>query len=225
MANILQDVRLLLSTGLEVYIMNVSATQNSPLKALYIAQSNIATQAKLESTPIPNSTDDKVTLSVEGRQAAASVVKSGVEQYAMPSWFSDFSPAFSNLGAGEQVEEGRKFSEMSEKLRADGEMSQKDQNAIQSYLNNMSATVERKQTEAHYMQNTALFEEYGTIHNNHFNEALAEQGITTQEDWNEKVLNVEGNNQALRFSIMEKMFNDPRAMELMNTLGIKRPNV
>lgn len=205
--------------------MNVSATQYSPLKSLHVMQSNaIANQSSFD-TATKSAGGDTITLSSEGQQLAATMTKSGVELYALPSWFGEFSPAFSNLGLGERVEEGRKLVAMSEKLGADGELSLKDQNAIQSYLNNMSVTAERKQVEAQYYNNKALYEEYGTIHANHFKDALAVQGIDTQEDWNEKVINAPGNNQELRMSIMEKMFNDPRAIELMNILGIKKPVV
>ncbi|WP_323816539.1 hypothetical protein [Cellvibrio sp. NN19] len=205
--------------------MYVSATQHSSLKSLHVTQSNaIANQSSLNiATTI--SGDDTVTLSAEGQRLAATMTKSGVEQYALPSWFGEFSPAFSNLGSGERVEEGRKFVAMSEKLGTDGELSLKDQNAIQSYLNNISVTAERKQVEAQYYNNKALYEEYSTIHANHFKDALAAQGIDTQDDWNEKVINAPGNNQELRMNIMEKMLNDPRAVELMSILGIKKPVV
>jgi hypothetical protein len=205
--------------------MNVSAIQHSPLKFLHVKQTDAIPNPGSLDVETKMSGSDTVTLSAKGQQLAATVNKSGVEQYALPSWFSEFSPDFFNLGSGERVEEGRKFVAMSEKLNSDGELSLKDKNAIQSYLNNMSVTAERKQIEAQYFNDKALYDEYGTIHAKHFKAALAAQGIDTQELWNEKVLNTPGNNQELRMSIMERMFNDPRAVELMNVLGIKKPVV
>lgn len=65
--------------------MYVSATQHSPLKSLHVMQSNaIANQSSLNiATKI--SGDDTVNLSAEGQQLAATMTKSGVEQYALPS--------------------------------------------------------------------------------------------------------------------------------------------
>lgn len=209
--------------------MNILSSLHAAIKSPFATHTATTTKPTAASAPneiaTPKPSDEKVTLSAEGKQAASSTAKTGVEQYALPSWFMEFSPEFFNLGSGGRVEEGRRFVAMSEKLGADGELSKKDQQAIQSYLDNkMPITSARKQVEKHYLQNQELFKEYGAIRNKHLNDALAEHGIVTQADWNQKILNVEGDNQALRFSIMEKMFNDPRAMELMATLGIKRPS-
>lgn len=208
--------------------MNILSSLHTAMKSPLSTQAVATTKPTEASSEVatPTSSDEKVTLSAEGKYAASSTMKMGVEQYALPSWFMEFSPEFYNLGGGERVEEGRKFMAMSEKLGADGELSKKDQQAIQSYLDNkMPMTSARRQVEAHYLQNQDLFSEYGAIRSKHLNDALAEHGIVTPEDWNQKIRNVADENQALRFSIMGKMFNDPRAMELMTTLGIKRPSV
>jgi|GEM_PF-3275301 len=208
--------------------MNILSSLHAAMRSPLSTQAAVTEKSTAPASDVATkkSNEDKVTLSAEGKQAASVSAKTGVEQYALPSWFMEFSPEFFNLGSGGRVEEGRRFVAMSEKLGADGDLSKKDQHAIQSYLDNeMPMTSARRQVEAHYLQNQNLFSEYGAIRNKHLNDALAEHGIVTQEDWNQKVLNVDGDNQALRFSIMEKMFNDPRAMELMSTLGIKRPSV
>jgi len=209
--------------------MNILSSLHVTMKSPFATHTATTTKPTAASAPneiaTPKPSDEKVTLSAEGKQAANSTAKTGVEQYALPSWFMEFSPEFFNLGSGGRVEEGRKFVAMSEKLGADGALSKKDQYAIQSYVDNkMPATSARRQVEAHYYQNQDFFKEYSGTHKKYVDEALAEHGIVTQEDWNQRVLNVEDDNQALRFSIMEKMFNDPRAMELMTTLGIKRPS-
>jgi hypothetical protein len=207
--------------------MNISSAQSSVLKPLLYAQPGEA--PKPTDRAINNSIDHErnkdVTLSSEGQKASGSSLMNGIERYALPSWFSDFQPELSDLTfSSTAIKEGRKFVEMSDRLAADGSVSIKDQHAIQSYLDNMPTTQHRKNVESHYVQNKDLFAEFGAIHKNYREEAMAEHGIVTQEDWREKVLNAEGDNQALRFSIMQKMFDDPHAMELMTTLGIKRPS-
>lgn len=209
--------------------MSILSSLHGAMKFPLSTQTAMATKSSAISVSndlaSPKTSNEKVTLSAEGKQAASATARTGVEQYALPSWFMEFSPEFSNFGRGERVEEGRKFVAMSEKLGADGELSKKDQQAIQSYLEHkMPATSARKQVEAHYLQHQDLFKEYSAIHSKHLNDALAEHGIVTPEDWNQKIRNVADENQALRFSIMGKMFNDPRAMELMAALGIKRPS-
>lgn len=208
--------------------MNISSAQSSVLKPLLYSQPGEALKPtdRVINNSIDHERNKDVTLSSEGQKASGSSLMNGIERYALPSWFSDFQPEISDLTfSSTAIKEGKKFVEMSDRLAADGKVSIKDQHAIQSYLDNMPTTQQRKNVESHYVQNKDLFAEFGAIHKNYREEAMAEQGIVTQEDWREKVLNADGDNQALRFSIMQKMFDDPRAMELMTTLGIKRPSV
>lgn len=210
--------------------MTVINSLNTALRSQYVFSNNLAQKEVSAVNPISssNTVADKVTISLEGQLKSDTTAKTGVEQYALPSWFMEFSPAFSNLsdGADARMEEARQYTAFYEKLAADGEISSKDMEALKSYVDTMMpANTQRKQLEADYNQNRALYNEYGSIHNRYLNEALADQGIVTQEDWNVKVKNAPDENQELRLSIIEKMFSDPRAMELMNILGIQKPAV
>lgn len=214
----------------EMPIMAVINSLNSASRYQYILPVN---HPQKETTPVnatsnSNTMTDKVSISTEALMKVENASKTGVEQYALPSWFMEFSPAIFNLsnGADARMEETRKYTAFHEKLAADGEISSKDLAALKNYVDTMMpANTQQKQLEADYHQNRALYNEYGSIHNRHLQEALAEQGILTQEDWNQKVINASDENQELRLSIINKMFNAPRAIELMNILGIQKPHV
>lgn len=185
-----------------------------------------AFQTKTIEPPKSSSSEDKVTLSAAGLQASAQA-NPPLEVYAMPSWFMDFSAEVSNLTySSSTMAETRRYTEFSEKLMADGHLSQADLQAMESYIrNDMPATQRRKDVEQHFAQHKNLYEEFGAIKNKHMQASLAEHGIKTQEDWQEKIMNQPGHNQELRMSIMQKMFNDPRAVELMQQLYINQPKV
>lgn len=212
---------------MEVLRMNVLSSTNHAQRP----QSSLQSIAETTSSPAvgsvtaPRATDEKVTLSSEA-QKITSTPKTGVEQYALPSWFSEFSPAFANVssGADARLEETKKYTAFHEQLAADGAISLKDAQALKTYMDvMMSANSESKRVQADYIQNQGLYKEYGRIHNQYLQDAMAEQGIVTQADWDAKVKNASDENQELRLSIIEKMFSNPRAMELMSLLGIQKP--
>lgn len=209
--------------------MNISTTFNVSLRSqhgLLPMMTTKSAQTSADTVVAHANNSDKVTLSSEGLSASRTAIDAELAKLALPSWFTEFKPERSIVTDGRMVEEGRRFVRMSEQLGADGVLSAADERAIQSYLdNNMPATSRWKENEIHYNQNRALYEEYGAIYQKHVNAAQAEQGIVTDQDWIDKVRNAPDDNQALRFSIMDKMFNDPRAMELMDVLRIIRPQV
>lgn len=87
-----------------------------------------------------NSFADKVTISFEAQQIAESLEREKVEQYIPPS--TELSPAFSNVPTGSDVflEEARKYTLLHENLSADGEISARDIEALQGYVDIMIST-------------------------------------------------------------------------------------
>lgn len=208
--------------------MNISTVSATSLRATYglIAHTNspVSEPAKLAQP----SSEDTVTLS-SAADALDEKTKADLAKVALPSWFSEFSPPFYVFTEEEQSKrslEVSRYHAMSEALTADGNYSQKDQQAIQQYMDTMMPeNKQRIARETHFIQNQGLYSEYGSIKNRYFQESLAEQGIVTAEDWDMKVRNAPDENQALRLSLREKMLNDPRALELMSLLGVKKPSV
>jgi len=64
--------------------------------------------------------------------------------------------------------------------------------------------------------------EYNKIFSENYQETKAEHGIVTQEDAYEKMIKDAHFSEGVRRSLEEKMRNNPRAAELMNTLGIAK---
>ncbi|MAT65878.1 MAG: hypothetical protein CMN57_09560 [Gammaproteobacteria bacterium] len=64
--------------------------------------------------------------------------------------------------------------------------------------------------------------EYARILRQAYDEAKQENGITSHEDYISKVLNTPNDNLAVRDSLKEKLLDNPRALELMDALGISR---
>lgn len=201
--------------------MNISSATNKVLYGSYGSQLNsqaaLTNRVNNQSNVNINTTEDKVTISSEGLNAA----NQSLESSRLPSWITDFMPKFNMLN-GDAVEEGRQFVKYHEQLAADGAISAKDEKALQTYLRNMPVTQLRKDLEIDMNKNKGLYEEFGQIHKNYLDESLAEYGIGPNE-WKEKIMSVAGDNQSLRNSVIQKMFNDPRAMELMDKLHIQRP--
>lgn len=88
----------------------------------------------------PNSFADKVTISFEAQQIAESLEKERLEQYVPPP--TELSPAFSNISSGPDVllEEARKYTLLHENLSADGEISMRDIETLQGYVDIMIST-------------------------------------------------------------------------------------
>ena len=66
-------------------------------------------------------------------------------------------------------------------------------------------------------------DEFQKIFDSAWSGALREQGVNTHQDYVEKVLRAPGDNPALRNSVVEKTLANPRALELIDQLGWKRP--
>lgn len=208
--------------------MNISNVIDTSLKTAYTLRSVATPQTSEPSRLTQQSSEDKVTLSSAANDLDAKT-REDLAKMALPSWFYELSPPFYLITEEQHNKlsaEVSKYHSMSEKLTADGDISSKDQQAIQSYINTMMPeNKQRIARETHFLQNQDLYLEYGSIKNRYYQESLAEQGIVTSEDWDLKVRNAADENQTLRLSLREKMLNDPRALELMSLLGVKKPEV
>ncbi len=193
---------------------NYGANQTSSQSAEAIRDEKTPQQSNIE-------THDKVSLSAEG----LATQQKDLEAYRMPSWIADYLPEIHDLSYSiAAIEEGRGFVRFSEKLAADGNISAKDRYAINSYLSNsMPVTQHRQEVEIAAQKYSKELEEYGAIHKAIVDKAFSEFGILTQADYQEKVLGVPGDNEDLRLDIAQKLLDNPRALELMEKLGIKRP--
>lgn len=122
--------------------MSIVGSLHSALRHQYELPATPAQKPTSEAKVIysSNSFADKVTISFEAQQIAESLEKERIEQYIPPT--SEPSPAFSNPSAGSDVllEEARKYALLHENLAADGDISMRDIEALQGYVDIMLST-------------------------------------------------------------------------------------
>ena len=108
--------------------MNISSATNTALYGSYGSQLNsqaaLTNKVNNHSNANINTTEDKVTISPEGLNAA----NQSLESCRLPTWITDFMPQFNMLN-GDAVEEGRQFVKYHDQLAADGAISAKDEQA------------------------------------------------------------------------------------------------
>ncbi len=209
--------------------MHISGPSSYFPTAPFGASANNEAEATKQNTVVSTqqSYEDKVTISAEGRKASATASPMSLESLRVHSWATDFSAEstlFFTNSMDRVIEESRRFNHFSERFGSDGHLSDDERQAMINYRrNNMPLNTQFNEYEQFDLKHKNEFEEFGAITAAHRKEAFAEFGIFNYEEFQEKVLNVEGDNQALRKTIQEKILNDPRAVELMGILHIKDP--
>lgn len=122
--------------------MSIVGSLHSSLRHQYELPATPTQKPAAEAKVVYNSSAfaDKVTISFEAQQIAESLEKERIEQYIRSP--TELSPAFSNTSAGSDVllEEARKYTLLHENLSADGEISMRDIEALQGYVDIMIST-------------------------------------------------------------------------------------
>ena len=196
--------------------MNISHIQN----ACFYNLTNNTPSLRPHSDGInsSNSDMDKVSLSAEGMKAS----EQALEEFRIPSWLSQYYPKQTDLTVSvSAIEETRQLFQMHDKFNSDGHISRTEQQRLDNYRNNnMTANQTLRNNLEFLSKYKDELSEYGKIVNNYWTTAKEEQGIT-QKNYNEKVLQAEGDNESLHQSFRKKLLTDSRALELMDILGIK----
>lgn len=122
--------------------MSIVGSLHSTLRHQYELPATPAQKPTSDTKVIYSSSSfaDKVTISFEAQQIAESLEKERMEQYRPPT--TEPPPAFSNASAGSDVllEEARKYALLHANLSADGEISMRDIEALQGYVDIMLST-------------------------------------------------------------------------------------
>jgi len=184
------------------------------------------------STPIQKTTEksgstdeDTVNISSQGKLAAKTDLDS-LESYRIPNWMVDFVPNQNILNSADAMKETRAHLGMVEKMTADGPLSAAEKYFMIDQLANHSPATQKMHANAEFrMTFKNELGEYAGILRQAYDEAKQENGITSHEDYISKVLNAPDDNLALRDTLKENLLNNPRALELMDTLGIARPSL
>lgn len=174
----------------------------------------------------PSST---VSISAAARQAAAGDRADPLENYRLPEWKASLLPPTTIQYATEldgAIQETRAAGEFLNKLTADGDYSAADRAKMKAYLDanapiNRALRETREFNEAHRSE----LAEYGGYLDAAWFSSLREQGVESRQDYVDKVLNAPGDNTPLRNSVTEKLLANPRAVQLMDILGIGKPEL
>ncbi|WP_321491810.1 hypothetical protein [uncultured Desulfobacter sp.] len=195
--------------------MNISHIQNA---CPYNSPNNTPRPHYSNGINSSNSNMDKVSLSAEGMKAS----EQDLEKFRMPSWISQYYPKQTDLTISTQaVEETRQLFQMHDHFNSDGHISRTEQQRLDSYRNtNMTANQTLRENLEFLSKYKDELAEYEKIVNTYYTVAKEEQGIT-QKNYNETVLQAEGDNESLHQSFRKKLLADSRALELMGILGIK----
>lgn len=201
-----------------------------------ISESNTAVFTNLNKTnssdkPLINKAEatsktDKVSITWEGRSAAENAMHADLQQYAMdvPSWTHQYSLQGRML-SGHDVNKITDLNKMYDKFGEDGFMSLKEQKAIKAYeQTTMLSQSEQRSAFNVLTNNPKEVDAYEKKIDFHMTEARKELGISNkylkgselEEAGMDNVLH-----QAFKTSIMK----DPSTLELMDSLGVKRPKL
>lgn len=146
-----------------------------------------------------------------------------LEHFRLPNWLPGMT-ANRVINGGKAVEETRELIKMYERARSDGIITDNEQRKIDEFRRtSMPDNDSAREYHYFYQKHGNEIEEYNGIFRNAFDEAKAEHGIESHKDYVEKVLNVPGDNIVLRNSVVSKLLENPRAVELMDVLKIQRP--
>lgn len=124
--------------------MSIVGSMHSTLRHQYDLPTTTMQKAASEATLIQNSNSfaDKVTISFEAQQIAKSLQQEKIGSARPSSSASDLPNNFFNTSAAPDVmlEEALKYALLHENLAADGEISARDIEALQGYVDIMSST-------------------------------------------------------------------------------------
>jgi len=140
-----------------------------------------------------------------------------LEAYSLPRWYGDYLPEWSLYTP--QI--NREFFSFAESLGSDGTISEGDRAAMRSYLDNDPG----HQTQLRHSRLRAEFQsefrEYSNLLDDAFQAALKDSGITSRRDYYEKVIQTPGFSEQVHQSMVARLKDDPRAVELMEAMGVK----
>ncbi len=179
------------------------------------SRNNASSTTGMESSQDVHVKSDSVTISKEAKELA-NAESLPLEAFALPSWLNEYIPS-SNVAGGIN----RDFWNFVGTLTNDNALSGGDKAQIKEYLKNDPTHQEMLDKDKFTAQHNKKMTEYMASLQSYFKEALEQNGITSKQDYYEKVILDDSYTQKVRQSMMQKMDNDSNMQELMSILGIK----
>ncbi|REL34972.1 hypothetical protein [Thalassotalea euphylliae] len=197
--------------------MNViDARQVNTPKSSYA--NSVQHQLEQFNTNSPNKNNaDTFSLSEAGRSALSN--EAALSQLALPNWYTEFSvPSLDLTSSSAAIKEGAQLVALSEQYSADGHVTAAEQQAIASYRHHMSANQQLLAHDQFNQTHQQQIDEYTAIKQDAMAAAKAALGLD-----NDSFLPSlhDPNSAALGEQFKAIMLANPKAVTLMNTLGVK----
>ncbi|PNV83181.1 MAG: hypothetical protein C0627_06510 [Sulfurimonas sp.] len=179
------------------------------------SRNNGSSTRDMESSQDVHVKTDSVTISKEAKELAEADTLP-LEAFSLPSWLNEYIPSSSVVGGI-----NRDFWNFVGTMTNDNTLSGGEKAQIKEYLKNDPTHQEMLDKEKFTTQHNKKITDYMTSLQSYFKEALEENGITSKQDYYEKVILNDSYTQKVHQSMMQKMDNDSNIQELMSILGVK----
>jgi hypothetical protein len=179
------------------------------------SRNNGSSTGDMESSQDVHVKTDSVTISKEAKELAEADTLP-LEAFALPSWLNEYIPS-SNIAGGIN----RDFWNFVGTLTNDNALFGGEKAQIKEYLQNDSTHQEMLDKEKFTTQHNKKITDYMTSLQSYFKEVLEQNGITSKQDYYEKVILDDSYTQKVRQSMMQKIDNDPNIQMLMSIFGVK----
>jgi hypothetical protein len=167
------------------------------------------------------STQQQKTSAAEGFQDALDAATREeenlpVEAYSLPDWYADLTPKQCILNPCIN----HAYWNQVEAFGADGTISHEEQAVLASMRENDTARQTELENEAWRWEHREELSEYFGLLNGYLREALDENGIEGAAAYYENVVLNPAGSEQVRQSFMDRLNANPRALELMESLGV-----
>ena len=187
-----------------------------------------AAQQPVEVSQGQNFSKSNVSLSSAGRQAyelEGNASLPGLEDMRVPNWKKQYLPPSIDLSASDMaINEAKKYQQIHDDAYKDGSVSPSERKTINSYRSSMQANETMRENTRFNQEYRQELGEYGQYVNEAYRGAMSSAGVVTRQDYTD-FLNNEGVNIAVHDDFRERLFSNPRAVELMRVLGVDQASL
>lgn len=173
-------------------------------------------------TNLPNDTSvrmDKVTISEEAKRLNVQTDEKNLplQANALPSWFNKYIPSSSM----QSTKVDHDFWNFIGGLTSDNSISSDEKIRIKEYLQRNHAYQQRSADDKFASEHNNDIKDYMSALSDYFKDSLQENGITSKQDYYNKVILNEDISEQVHQTMTKKIENDSDILELMSTLGVK----
>ena len=169
--------------------------------------------------------EGRVNLSERGR-LAVEAEQGALESYRLPAWMADLIPEQSVLNVAEAIQETRAHLSELERMASEGQDASARRAFTMDRLANHSPATRQMHADAAFRAEFRNeLSEYVEILRQVYHDARQGGAISPDEDEIGGVGDARDDTAALRGQVMSALLDNPRALDLMDMLGVVRPSL